>query len=152
MRDGSHDYQVVPQSIAFYNALPNKLLSKAVPEYIIYEPGLSQQTVQTGEFIFYPIPNKVYSANVEVDCYLSDLVNPTDTLTFEDMYYEPLTYNLAVRLYRHFRTGAGPIPEDIVGLANSSLRMIKTVNHSLPTATIDVPSSQSGGYNIYTDR
>ena len=132
-----------------YDALNDKDIANGQPELMMYDPGASQQTYQTGEISFYPIPEQTYTAYAEADCYLTEFVNLTDNITFEPAYYEALIYNLGVRLWRRYHTEK-PLPQDIAVLASEAKHSIETMNAVQYTSAMEFPG-KSSGYNVYTD-
>ena len=83
---------------------------------------------------------------------LTDFTGITDTVTFEPVYSEALSYNLAVRIWRRFRPINQDIPLDIIHFAEDSLRTIQRLNSTIPRESMDLPVQKSGtGYNILSD-
>lgn len=138
-------------SVEMYNNLVDKLIASGPPEYLSYDPGMSQQSVSTGTISLYPSPDEVYTIKMEVDGYLTEFVNLSDTITFEQAYYEPLVYNLGERLFRYYRDAAVPVPQDIARMAHNSLNNLRTMNSSTVIAACDLPGKVTS-YNIYSDQ
>lgn len=147
---GNVDDPVQVIDLSTYRQLEDRALSTGDVIYVAYDPGAAQQTVQTGTLYVYGIPSSSETLYVEADVCLTEFVNLTDNITFEPIYYEPLVYNLASRLFRYFNPPAAQLPPDIAVIANSSLSNIKTLNAPVLIAATDVPGG-GGGYDIYSD-
>lgn len=134
-----------------FDSYNDKSFAKSRPVSLFYDPGLSQGGT-TGTIYLYYIPDTAlsYTLYIDSDKYLTEFVNYTDTVTFEPMYYEALVYNLAERLFRYYRKPDQVIPLDIVGLARSAKRLIKTINSQLPIASMEIPG-KTGVFNIFND-
>lgn len=137
-------------SIELYNSLEDKDISTGKPYYLAYDPGNTQQAISTGTFYLYAIPDKVYTIKCEIDGYLTEFVNLTDTITFEPIYYEALIYNLAIRLFRYFHGNKAQIPQDVVAIASNAIENLKNINSVTPIAFIDYPGKKNN-YNIMSD-
>ena len=135
-----------------YDNLGDALMSSGPPMYVMYDPGSSQQTTQTGTIYIYLIPDSAYTLHLEADTPLTQFINVLDTVTFEDAYLEPIIYNLAVRLWRHFHPGKETVPIDIEGIAVSGMNVLRTLNAVRIQASCDLPGSSGGVYNIFTDQ
>lgn len=133
-----------------YDALEDRLLSSSRPIYIAYDPDKAQQSAQLGYIYLYNIPDKSYSISLEVDSYLNEFNNFSDTVNFEPAYYEMLTYNLAVRIFRLFHPPTAQIPADVVAIANNSISTLKSLNSEPIYSAMDIPSAVKN-YNIFTD-
>lgn len=147
---GNNDNTIDVIDLISYNNLGDKEVSSGQPAYIAYDPGDAQQTVQKGTIYVYPPPSDGYTLKLEVDNYLTEFVAIADNVTFEPAYYEALIYNLAVRLWRYYRDGATPIPQDIVLIAHDALNNIRNINAQVFTAGMELPGKVAK-YNIYTD-
>lgn len=151
LRDsGNNDVplEVIDKSI--YDTFGDKAVSTGKPEYVAYDPGLAQQAAQKGTFYFYYTPSTNYTAYLDVDAYLTEFANLSDNVSFEPAYYEALIYNLAVRLFRHYREASIPIPADIQLIANNTLSDLRSLNSVPFIAGMEFPGKVSK-YNIYTD-
>ena len=133
-----------------YDNLSDKDVSIGQPMYLAYDSLATQQPIQTGQISIYATPDRPYILNCQIDNYLTEFVNLTDTVTFEPAYYEALIYNLAVRLFRHFNDSKVNVPIDIVGIANNSLSNIRNMNAVNTIAVMEMPG-KVGKYNIYSD-
>lgn len=150
-RDSANvDYPVEVIETVTFNNLTDKALSVGPVMYVSYEPGDAQQVAGKGTINVYLTPDQAYSLHLEVDNYLNEFVNLTDTVTFEPAYYEALIYNLAVRLFRYYREASIPVPMDIQLIANGSLSNLKTMNDVNVIAGMELPGKVSS-YNIYSD-
>jgi hypothetical protein len=136
-----------------YDSFEDKTISASIPDYLAYDPGLTQQSSQLGTIYLYPFPDQdTYTLFMASQKMLTDFTGITDTVTFEPMYSEALSYNLAVRLWRLFRPITQSIPLDIIHFAEDSLRTIQRVNSTIPRASMDLPGQKTGtGYNILSD-
>jgi hypothetical protein len=123
------------------------------PELIAYDPGLSQQSEGKGTLFLYPTPDSAdtYTLALTSYKYVSEFSDWTDTITFEPVYYEPLIYGLALRLFRHFHPSATAIPADIAAGAAAGILTLETLNAVQKIAYLDLPGVRGGTYNIYTD-
>jgi hypothetical protein len=133
-----------------YNSLEDKDVAFGQPIYVAYDPGMTQQAVQAGTVYVYFTPDRSYVLKLECDAYLTEFVNLTDSVTLEPAYYEALIYGLAARLFRKYNTAQASIPQDIVGLASSSLTHLKTMNSVQVIAAMEFPGKASN-WNVYTD-
>ena len=120
------------------------------PSVIAYDPGTSQQvSPNLGTIFVYTAPDLAYNLYLQSDKYMTEFVNPSDTITFEPAYYEALMYNLAVRLFRFYHTDNKQVPADLVGLAHSSKNILESMNAVQWTASCDIPG-KFAPFNIYT--
>ena len=133
-----------------YDNLQDKLISSGPPEAVYYDPGAAQQSVQTGTFYFYLIPDKAYSIHLEYDAYLTVFTSVTAPITFDEVYYEPLVYNVATRLFRHFHKATEQVPPDIAAIARDGMATLRSLNSERIQAGMDVPGTSLGDPNIYT--
>ena len=136
-----------------YDSYEDKTISSSCPDYLAYDPGVTQQSSQLGTIYLYPFPDRsVYTLYIASHKMLTDFTGITDTVTFEPVYSEALSYNLAVRIWRRFRPINQDIPLDIIHFAEDSLRTIQRLNSTIPRASMDLPGQKSGtGYNILSD-
>jgi len=130
-----------------YDDLSIKTISSS-PEYVIYNPGESQQIQHLGTITLYPVPNQDCTLICKVYVNLNEFTNLTDEVMFEPMYYEALIYNLAARLFRRYHA-SGEIPADIVAIASNAIQNIKQTNSTRIIAKSDF--SCNSKYNVYTD-
>ena len=152
-RDSSGlDNPVLVYTVEDYNNLTDKFTSVGPPEYVAYDAGQAQQTVNTGTVYVYPSPDSAYTLLLETDCYLTEFASVSDTVTFEPAYYEALVYNLAVRLFRFYRDATVPVPQDIVSIATHRLDNLKALNFVNVRSAMDLPGGRGQSYNIYSDQ
>lgn len=151
IKDGTMNYPVSVLPKEAFDNLVDRETSSARPVYVTYDPGAAQQTVHTGTISLYCIPDKVYAVTLGVDAYLSELVNLTDNITLEPVYYEAFIYGLAARLFRRYSDDKTPVPADIARIAHDSLNNLRTLNSERIPVRIDLPGCSSGGYNVLTD-
>ena len=140
--------EVIPFDL--FKTLADQSVSQGQLDYITFSPGNAQQAAQLGTLYVYPTPDLVYPVTVYVDAYLTELVNFTDSVTFEPMYYEAIIYGLGVRLFRRYNDPKVQIPADLAQLANNAFDTIKNQNSVRTIAKLDIPGNASA-YNIYTD-
>ena len=149
--DANIDYPMSYVDQSIYNGFPDKNVSFSRPEYFAYDPGAEQQSQQKGTLYLYYTPDKNYSIKLECDSYITELTSTATTMTFEPAYYEALTYNLALRLFRRYHKPETPVPQDLVMIAHDSLRTIETMNNTQYTAGLELPGKITK-YNVYTDQ
>lgn len=145
---GSYDQTLEIISRETYDSYQDKNISIGRPSALMYDAGSTQQGT-TGEISLYVIPDQNYELHIESEKYLTEFTAITDTVTFDAAYYEPLVYNLALRLYRRFREHDVAIPADIVAIANDSLRVIETMNSEKILASMETPTKLYS-FNIIT--
>ena len=150
VRDSNgYDYPVEVIARQIYDSFSDKSTSRGRPEYLFYEPGLTQQTIHSGAIYLYGMPDSDYTLFIESLKPLTSFSTISDAVTFPPVYFEALKYNLAIRLYRDYHEHGNPIPEDIHGLAMSALRIIETMNAKPIIAAMDIPGIPSV-FNIFT--
>lgn len=152
VRDSNNtDTHVDVISKQVYNDLQDKLIAQARPVYVEYDPGVTQQAAPVGTMSIFPIPDQSYTFRFSADVYLTEFGALTDTVTMEPAYYEPLMYDLAIRLYRRYHEHGKPIPPDILATARQALKTLEVMNATTPIAAIDIPRGKPV-FNIYTDQ
>jgi hypothetical protein len=151
VKDSMMHYPLVAIPKDQLGAFGDREVSQAMPTHVSYDPGAAQQAVHTGTITLYPVPNKVYAVTLDADAYLTELVNLTDNITFEPVYYEALLYGLAVRLFRRYSDDKTPVPVDLAKIAHDSLNNLRTLNGVRMQMTTDLPGSGGGVYNALTD-
>lgn len=149
--DSNIDYSLDVIDKSVYDGFQDKNVSLTRPQYICFDPNDAQQTSQKGTFYLYATPDKTYSVTCEVDSYLTEFVNLTDTVSFEPAYYEAIIYNLAIRLFRRYHPITAQLPQDVALIALSALNNIKTMNSTRVPSALDIPGAGRQTYNIYTD-
>jgi hypothetical protein len=153
VRDLSNvDHRVDICTVEQYDNFEDKTVSSSVPEYLAYDPGVTQQAAQLGTIYLYPIPDMAYTLHLHSFKALTDFTTITDNVTFEPMYNEALVYNLATRIWRKFKPLETSIPQDILYLAEESLRTIQKIVSTTPPASCDIPGvKRDNSYNILSD-
>ncbi|MGD0229706.1 MAG: hypothetical protein ABSC19_05010 [Syntrophorhabdales bacterium] len=152
VRDGgSEDTPVEVITQDEYNAIDDKAISLGRPLCLYFDPGATQQPIQTGVIYIYPAPDAStpYTLYLNGQKALTEFSAITDTVTFQAAYYEALEYNLAVRLWPQYHDSGKPVSQDIRILARESVKVIETMNAPRVTSTIEV-GKKGGVYNIYT--
>jgi hypothetical protein len=134
-----------------YDSYGDKAMTTSRPIALAYDTGSAQRETPFGtlKFDFTPDSSQAYTVFMQLQNYLSDFNFLTDAVTFEPVYGEALKYNLAVRLWREYRSPTEAIPEDIAFLARQALCVIEKLNHVIPRVGIEVPPRRSV-FNVYT--
>jgi hypothetical protein len=136
-----------------YDDYEDKYVTTGLPTQLAFDPGVAQQTSQTGTVLLYPTPDKAYTLHIHSQKALTGFVTITDTCTFEDEYVEAIVYNLAARIWRKFRSIDQPIPTDIATIARDALMTLERINSITPVVQLDLPRAKTGtGYNIMSDQ
>lgn len=148
--DGGVNYPLDVYTQEMFNNLVGQGISSGRPVYVAYDPGEAQQAAQKGTLSFYFTPDRSYTVRLEAQMYLTELVNFTDSISFEPAYYEALIYQLAIRLFRRYSDDKTPIPADLTLIASEALKNIKTLNAERVVASFDL-LGRRGRYNILTD-
>ena len=120
-----------------YDSLSDKLTSTGAPQYLFYDLGATQQTVQAGTVYVHPLPDKAYTLYIESMKQFTEFSALTDTVTFPSYYQMAFVYNLAIAIAPD--VGVSVTPE-VVKLAEESLNTIKRINAQ--------PIIQSLGYSL----
>ena len=108
----------------------------------------SLQNANYGTIYLYYTPDAPYTLFIDSDKYLNEFSDPTDTVTFEPMYYEALIYNLAMRLWRQYKKPETQVSADIAHIAREALKAIENRNARQVVAGIETPGHISS-FNIY---
>lgn len=134
-----------------YKARDDKSVTQGRPDALWYDPGLTQQTTQTGTIWMYVIPDGTssYTLFITQQKPLTEFVNPTDVVTMEPQYYRALVFCGAIEQYYLYRKHSQPIPADIKRIARESLNAIKTLNSIQGLVPLDIPGSKRSVFNIY---
>jgi hypothetical protein len=152
LRDGqSVDTGMSIYSEDQYKARDDKSITQGRPDALWYDPGLTQQAVQTGTIWVYVIPDGTtpYTLFVTQQKMLTEFVNPTDTLTMEPQYFRALKFCGAIEQYYEYRKHTQPIPMEIKKAARESMSTIMTLNSVQGLVPLDVPGSKRSVFNIY---
>ena len=147
--DADYPLDVIPKEM--FDQLVDKNTTTGRPMYLAYSPNSAQQTLNTGTIYVYYAPDQAYVVHMECDLYLTELGALADQVTFEPIYYEPLIYNLGLRLFRRFHSKDAQIPVDIIRIANEGLDGLRAMNTTTLNAGMEVPGGKITNYNIYTD-
>lgn len=107
------------------------------------------QNSNYGTAYLYYIPDSSYTMFLSSDKYLKEFSTPTDTVTLEPMYYEAMIYNLAPRLWRHYKKPADQVPADILRIGRESMACIENTNSKQVIAGMEMPG-QVSSFNIYS--
>ena len=126
-----------------YDNLPDKSISIGPPVYIAFDPGAAQQATPKVYIYVYMAPDQAYFTHLEVDAYLTTFVNLDDVVTFDQVYYEAIIYNLAVRVFRHFHGEKAALPADVVAIANGSMNDLRALNAVRIQSALDLPGKPS---------
>jgi hypothetical protein len=132
-----------------YNSFSQKSDSDSTPQYLYYDSG--SLSTALGTIYLYPPPDDGNTLYMDYTAYLSNLATLATTVTLEPAYYEALSYNLAVRLFRRYHDAKVAIPPDVVALAVSSKRIVEAMNSKRVVARLDLPPTH-GRYNVLTDQ
>ena len=134
-----------------YDGIGDKAVSTGRPQGLFFDPGRTQAANPLGVVYLYPAPDSStpYTLYMGERGTVTEFVSLTDTVTFQSAYYEALEYNLAVRLWPQYHSGAQPVENDLKLLSAEAMRTIETMNAKRVTAHIEVPGKRSG-YNVYT--
>lgn len=150
VRDSNNlDTPVEVVTLVTYNNFSDKSSGRGDVSYVAYNPGNTQQSVQTGTLYVHPTPSDNATLYLKVVSPLTEFVGLTDQVAMEPIYYEALIYNLAIRLFRRYHT-SGEIPSDIVAIANNAIRSLHSTNSARVQAMSDLVAC-GGKYNIYMD-
>jgi len=134
-----------------YNSLSDKISSTGKPEALCYDPGATQQVNHIGTILINPPPDSAYTLYISSEKALTEIAAPAANITFEPVYYEALLYNLDKRLWPIYHDDGKPCRLGILDLARQSKKVLETLNGKAVVSRTDIPSSNSGSYNIYND-
>ena len=120
------------------------------PESLYYDPGATQQTVQTGTINLYPRPDLAYTLFFGGQKPLTGFTAIANTVTLAPAYLRALRLNLAVDLWPgYFHEKGATVPQAIKGEAMRARAVIEAMNSKQVICDMDIPS-RLGGFNIYT--
>ncbi len=117
---GGRDYPLTVVDQGQWNALPDKTLTDAYPEWLLYSPLMPVGVVR-----LFPVPATASTLNLVTWVVLEELALAT-TLTLPPGYERALTYNLAIDLAPEFEK---EVPKAVQVVANDSLASIKRANN-----------------------
>jgi hypothetical protein len=141
VRDSANvDYPCYVVELEIYDSFDDKLITTARPDAIYYDAGMTQQASQAGKISCYAIPDQAYTLFINSQKYLTQLVNLTDNVTFQPIYYDCIVQNLATKIWRPMGR-KGPVPADLIHDARVAMQIVENSNHTLPVARMDMPST-----------
>ena len=128
-----------------YNRIALKSM-KSFPEYVFYDPAYP-----LGNVYVWPVPSPpgVYEVHLTVFEELRTFSSRFADFNLPDEYLEAILYNLALRLISMYKL---PADQVVIGLAKSSLNILKQNNAKIPRLVLDGAVINRGGYNVYADR
>jgi hypothetical protein len=152
LRDSSNlDYPLDIISEEQYNSLEDKDVTISLPQYLFFDRGETEQVGnQSGTIYFYGIPDRVYTVFIDSQKILSELPAITSTFTLEAPYERAIKFNLACEIFYEYYSMKVQIPKWIKDKADETKTNIKTLNHQIQTAVLDLPGKR-GRYNILAD-
>lgn len=116
----------------------------AFPQYVYYDTGYP-----IGNIYVWPLPNSQYEIFLSVMVQLQKFNTINDQIILPPEYLDALHWNLARRLCVVYGV---PIPPELTGYAEASMRAIEEVNSQIPLLHMPVAlRGKSGAYNIYGD-
>ncbi len=136
--------------LSVYRQYDDANISQGVPKEIIYDPGLTQQTVQTGTIWVYPIPDQstTYTLYIGEQKPLTEFTSLTAQVTFQTAYFQALRSSLAEVLWPQYNDDGNPVPAYLKGARARAVANIVAMNARPGTMMIDMPK-KGKGYNIY---
>jgi hypothetical protein len=134
----------------FYSYEDSQIVT-APPNSLFYDPGDTQQTVQTGTIYIYYTPDATspYQLYFNAQVPLTEFVNLTDIVTFPNHYYRALVYNLAVELVSEYE--GAYLPPIVEMIATESKEKIEALNSTPILASNDLPKGRKQSYNWIAD-
>ena len=121
------------------------------PMALFYDPGQTQQSVQTGTIYMYPIPDNstTYTLFIISEKAFTEFASLSTTVTFPPVYIKALLYNLAAELDIAF---GKPVSKDIADEAHESERILENVNSRNRKGVVGFSfPGQQFSYNIFSD-
>ena len=116
----------------------------AFPQYVFYDTGYP-----VGNIYVWPLPSNQYTIFLSVMVQLQKFNTINDSIVLPPEYLDALHWNLARRLCVVYGV---PIPPELTGYAEASMRAIEEVNSQIPLLHMPVAlRGKSGAYNIYGD-
>ena len=152
IRDGNNmdsGLDIITEDI--YDSYQDKSISLARPVALFYDPGLTQQSVQTGTIRLYYIPDDSTSYTLYIDETkpFSDISSILNQVTFEPPYEEAIIFELAIRLWPEYHEVKVPVSKDLYMLANEAMHTVETMNSVQLISSMELPGSGGPIYNIY---
>jgi hypothetical protein len=125
-----------------YNNIALKNLG-TYPQYLFYDA-----TWPLGTIYLYPVPAaSLFQIHLTVKESLQSITSLTQTIQLPPEYRDAIFYNLSVRLRPMYQLPPDPV---LIGLAKSSLSVIRTANTQIPIAEVPQLPGNSGWFNIYS--
>lgn len=137
---------IIIQSAEDYSKISVKELQTA-PNAVYYEPAYP-----VGKVYVWPQPDSQYEIHLIIKQDIPLITNLVANVVLPDEYFEPIRWNLAVRLRVMYRKAADP---QLSALAKASLNDLRRINAAIPTMDLPTPVVKypaGGGYNIYSDQ
>lgn len=137
---------IIIKSAEDYSKISVKNLSTA-PNAVYYEPAYP-----LGKLYVWPKPTSQYEVHFIVKQDIPLITSLAANVVLPDEYFEPIRWNLAMRLRVMYRKAMDP---QLNALAKASLNELRRINAQivtldLPTPVVKYPAG--GGYNIYSDQ
>ncbi len=152
VRDDDSDYPLAIMTREKYDLIQEKSGSAGRPDRLCFDPYLTQQATHTGYILLYPKPDAAYTLYLGMLKSITHFDDLDTVITFEDIYFEFLMYQLAKRLWRPYHNGGELIPVDILSAATAAEKKVENMNSRIPVVVVDVPGDSGiGTYNIYND-
>lgn len=128
----------------------DRLLTATRPTELVYDPGPTQQPVQMGTVILYPMPDAIlpYTLFMVQRKPFTEFTSQTDTVQFPTAYNLALRYNLAKLLWPQYRDDGAPVNKFIMGQADKWERKIVSMNTRPGMAQIELGRGKGNTYNI----
>jgi hypothetical protein len=139
---------VVPNDL--YDSYYDQLITGEVtrPQALFYDPGVTQQTVQTGTIKLYPYPDNAstYTLFINSEKAFTEFATLTDTVTFPPVYIRAIIYNLACELAPDYGVAIHP---EVIQIAAEAMRIIENINsrNKRVLATVNF-SGKARSFNI----
>lgn len=129
-----------------FDSYEDKQIVQALPEALFFDPGATQQAVETATIYLYftPDASSSYTLFIESQKPFTEFAALTTTVTFPPSYYRALKWNLALELAPEY---GRPITPDVMEHALDSLETLEAVNAVQLIATMDMPGTKGGGFN-----
>lgn len=149
-----YNVDVIPRNV--YDSFDDKALTtvQARPTNLFYDPGVTQQTTQTGTIKLYPIPDgtSAYTLFITSEKAFTEFSSLFSPVTFPPVYNKMLVYNLCCELDIAY---GRPISRDIAEEAHESERIIEQISsrNRKGVAGMSFPGQSNAGYgyNIWSD-
>jgi hypothetical protein len=146
-----YNVDVVPRNT--YASYDDKSIASnaGTPMSLFYDPGQTQQAVQTGTIYLYPIPDSSssYTLFIISEKAFTEFASLSSVITFPPVYLKALLYNLAAEICIAF---GKPISKDVAEEAHEGERIVEQISsrNRKGVAGFSFPGNQFS-YNIYSD-